>query len=418
MDLDVYLSGERIGALSAERDGGCSFAYAPELAEEVLHGGREMVPLSRSLPVRAEFYGPDETRPYIEGLLPEGTRRETIARELCVDSADSYALIAELGRDCPGAAVFLPAGETPRSRAAGSLAWLGEDELEQLLTAPEQGLFDPVHPLRMRFALPGERHKLALVRDVVGNRWAWPEPGAPSTHIVKPESGEPEDFAVNGMACTTAMRNLGLPVAGTELMTIAGRRCLVSRRFDRWGEGIQARRLHQESFCQALGIPPASGEPGHFHYRQSCELLREIDAEDSIEILFALVFCSHLFGAADTVHGKSSALLYTAEGPVLAPLPDVASLAAYEPQGSQPSIFELAGRNSSQPGLGPTALDRGFEHQASVVRALQTVGGLPDALEAVAEQARREGWYSPLIDRIPPRDNPHTFWLYSDFLDP
>jgi serine/threonine-protein kinase HipA len=413
MGLDVYLSGKRIGFLSPGEEGGCNFAYAPELIEEIADGSVDpaTAQLSRSLPVRTEPYGPEETRPYIEGLLPEGVRRETIATELCIDPTDLYALIAELGRDCPGAVVFVPQGEPVERHDAGSLAVLSKDELVQVVGAPERGLIDPAHPQRMRFALPGEGHKLALVRDEAGDRWAWPEPGAPSTHIVEPEPGDMPHFAINAMACTSAVRRLGLPIAHSELMTIGGRRCLVSRRFDRWGEGADAVRVHQESFFQALGILPGSAEAKDFGYLQSCALLREIEEEAAIETLFALAFCHHLLGSGRSVHGKRSALLYAPEGPLLAPCSDIASTTVYDPAREQPSVFGLVRRTSNQPKLAPSAIANDFEFQPSVVNGLQTAAGLVEALRAVGQQAREEGWYSRLIDHIPPRANPHSFSL-------
>ncbi len=195
--------------------------------------GEGTTPLSRSLPLRAEPYGAAAARPYFEGLLPDGLRRERIARELGLDPADGLGLLAELGSDCPGAVLLLPEGERPEDPDPDALAWLGDDELEELLAVPPPRLFDPANERRMRFALPGERHKLALVRDEQGDRWAWPQPGMPSTHIVKPETGEHPDFVVNEVACTAALRRLGLPLAPLEPMRVAGRPCAVAARFDR-----------------------------------------------------------------------------------------------------------------------------------------------------------------------------------------
>jgi hypothetical protein len=81
----------------------------------------------------------------------------------------------------------------------------------------------------MRFALPGTSHKLALIRDESGERWAWPEPGAPSTHIVEPKGD-----------------SIGSPVAQSELDTVAGHPCHVFKRSDRRGESVGAERLHRE----------------------------------------------------------------------------------------------------------------------------------------------------------------------------
>ncbi len=397
LSLDVYLSGKRIGALHPGGGGECRFAYAPELVEEKTVG---MPLLSYSLPVRAEPYGPAETRPYVEGLLPEGERRKEIARQLGVDSRDGYALIAELGRDCPGAVVFLPKGRVPEPRDSGSLEWLDEAELEELTGEEPELLFDSECERRMRFTLPGERHKLALIRDEEEDRWAWPEPGAPSTHIVKPVGEGCVDFAVNEMACTMALREMGLPVTHTELETIAGRPCLVSKRFDRWGEGAGAERLHQESFAQALGYLPDDLEGTGPGYAESRELLTAIGEEDSIRSLFTFAYCRFLIGCRDEVHGKDSGLLYTADGPLLAPFYDIVSMAVYEDPGEPVSLEELVHRNSCLVGLARVAIECDYALEPSILMAIETIGGLYKALDRVATRAKAEGWYEPVIDEV------------------
>lgn len=397
-----------MGALSPVGDG-YSFSYLPELVED-----EGTAPLSRSLPPRAEPYGPAQTAAYVEGLLPEGQRRQTLADELGVDVNDGYALIAELGRDCPGAVAFVPAGQRVESPDPKSLSWLGDDELEELLTRPQRGLIDPAHDRRMRFALPGERHKLALVYDPVRDRWAWPEAGAPSTHIVKPEDPELPAFGVNAMACMTALRSMGLPVAHTELVSIAGRRCLVSKRFDRWGEGMGAERLHQESFCQALGIAPPSKESEDFGHLRSCELLREIGEEDAIESIFAVAFCDYLLGSHECVHGKRSALLYTSQGPMLAPFCDIHSVGVYESHRTRRSVYKLM-RECELSGLAPSALSDDPRLRSNVIGALETAGGLGQAIEAVAEQARQERWGDRILSRLLP-SSMDAFSVFGDDL--
>lgn len=110
------------------------------------------------------------------------------------------------------------------------------------------------------FALPGERHKLAVVFDEENVRWAWPRAGLPSTHILKPESIERPGLASVEMACTTAYREMGLPVALPGVGRVADVPCFGSVRFDRWGDGPVVERLHQESFAQALGLAPDAAD--------------------------------------------------------------------------------------------------------------------------------------------------------------
>jgi serine/threonine-protein kinase HipA len=55
----------------------------------------------------------------------------------------------------------------------------------------------------------------------------------------------------------TAARGLGLDVADVTVEDIAGEVALVVKRFDRAESDGQLVRIHQEDFCQALGLPPA-----------------------------------------------------------------------------------------------------------------------------------------------------------------
>ena len=75
MSLDVYLYGERVGTLFPAGDNDYRLAYDPELVERV---GPGKALLSNSLPARPEPYSAEATRAYVEGLLPEGPRRERI----------------------------------------------------------------------------------------------------------------------------------------------------------------------------------------------------------------------------------------------------------------------------------------------------------------------------------------------------
>jgi serine/threonine-protein kinase HipA len=397
LSLDVYLNAKRIGSLDPGGGSEYSFAYAPELVEETAEGAPL---LSYLLPVRAEPYGPAETRPYIEGLLPEGERREEIASRLGVDPLDGYALIAELGHDCPGAAVFLPRGMVPEPCDPDSLTWLDEDELEELVDGEPDWLSDPDCEERIRFALPGERHKLALIRDEQEDRWAWPEAGAPSTHIVKPVDEDCADFAVNEVACTMAVREMGLPVAHAEVETIAGRPCLVSKRFDRWGEGADVERLHQESFAQALGYLPDDLEGKGPGYAESRELLRAIGEEESIRSLFTVSYCRFLIGCRDEVHGKNSGLLYTAAGPMLAPFYDISSTSVYEDPTELLTLEEVVHRNSCMVGLAQVAIECEYQLEDSVLMAIRTIAALSSAVNSVADRAKAEGWYEPVIDEV------------------
>ncbi len=397
MSLGVHLHGKRIGGLFPTGKDTYSFSYTRETVEGV---GAGKVLLSNSLPVRDEPFGPDASRAYVEGLLPQGRRRRAIARELGLDPTDGYALIAELGEDCLGAVTFLAEGNRPH--AGSSFAWLTDAELEEVLRSPPSRIFDPSRPRRMRFALPGERHKLALVRDEESDRWAWPAAGLPSTHIVKPEAPERPGLVANEHACTLAYRELGLPVAHTSVETIAGWTCLVSKRFDRWGVGPLAERLHQESFAQALGLAPDSAgkrlSNGTPSLAEASGLLRAIGEESAVETLMKTTFCDLLIGCTE-LRGANAALLFSGGGSMLAPFYDIASTEVYGESRPRPTVVGDA--------LPPAPLLIDLRHtielcelefQPSIIESVKLMGALCIALGSVAGDAWDEGWSRPSID--------------------
>jgi serine/threonine-protein kinase HipA len=410
LSLDVHLYGERIGTLFPAGDNDYRLAYDPQLVERV---GAGKALLSHSLPARSEPYSAEATRAYVEGLLPEGPRRARLGRELDLDASDGYLLLAELGQDCSGAVTFLPAGEAPQARDYASIAWLSEDELAEVLKPPPPRLFSEEPRQRMRFALPGRRHKLSLVRDEEGNRWGWPEAGAPSTHVVKPETGEYPEYVANEMFCMTVCRQVGLPVAKAGVAQIAGRCCLVSPRYDRIVKGeVEVERIHCESFCQALGIPPTPDDdspesmaPG---WTEARGLLNAVSRPDEIVNLLTAAFCNYILGNGDA-HGKNFALIdrhRTALGGAdrkwrLAPLTDISSTVIYDdPVHHGLVISEEYQETSYLLELAEVCEECEFDFEVLRGLAATTATRVGMAIETIATRSKKEGWHQPVVDKI------------------
>jgi len=413
LSLDVYLYGERVGTLFPAGDNDYRLAYDPELVERV-GPGRAL--LSNALPARPEPYSAEATRAYVEGLLPEGQRRERLGRELGLDARDGYLLLAELGQDCSGAVTFLPAGEAPRTPDPDAIAWLSPDELAEVVKPPPPRLFSDECPRRMRFALPGLRHKLSLVRDEEGDRWAWPEAGLPSTHVVKPETGEYPEYVANEMFCMTVCRQVGLPVAKAKVEQLAGRNCLVSPRYDRVvGEGTEVRRLHCESFCQALGIPPGSvalGEEGKESeppgWAEARGLLNAVSRADEVVNLLTAAFCNYILGNGDA-HGQNFALIdrekTSLSGPDrkwrLAPLTDLTSTVVYDDPIHRGLVISEEYQETSYL-LELAEVCEACEFDFEVLRGLAstTASRVGMAVETIATRSKKEGWHQPIVDKI------------------
>jgi serine/threonine-protein kinase HipA len=398
------MHGERVGVLERCEEG-CLLTYDPEVAAEGLQSNRALISLT--LPPRLAPYGPRPTRTYLEGLLPQGRRRRRLARELGLDPGDCFGLIAELGGDCIGAVTFGPEGEEVEEgeeRDPETLAWASEEVLAEVLR-PQRGgeLFDPDDRLRMRFALPGQRHKLALVRDEENDRWAWPEPGVPSTHIVKPEPADRPGFAALEAACTGAYREAGLPAAHAEVTEIAGVECLLSKRFDRWGEGPLVECLHQESLAQALGIPPdaargrlAAGVPS---LTESCGLLRALGEPQAAKALMHATFCDLTLGNT-RLRPANAALLHTEDqAPILAPFFAIHSTEIYgEVRPRHTIVGDDVPPAPFLVDLVTTVDQFDFHRQDSVIEAVRMMGEVCRPLSAIAERAQQEGWYRREID--------------------
>ena len=183
----------------------------------------------------------------------------------------------------------------------------------------------------LRLSLAGAQSKLPVV--TVDGQIAPPAPGQPTTHILKPAILDFPHTTENEAFAMRLARSVGLDVASVEPRRVGDRTYLLVARYDRSpGPDGRVRRVHQEDFCQALGIPPEAkyageGGPG---LKDGFALLRRValrPAVDLLKLLDATIF-NLIVGNADA-HGKNFSLLYDAAGPRLAPLYDLVMTAAY-----------------------------------------------------------------------------------------
>lgn len=324
--LDVWWDGRLVAHLTQDRHGELGFVYTPDWL--AMPDARA---LSASLPLRAEAFSRRECRPFFGGLLPEEGQRDAIARVLGVSRANDFALLDRLGGDVAGALQLLPPGEAPPPALAQCAARaLTDTELLGILDAlPTRPLLAGEEGLRL--SLAGAQSKVPVV--LVDGGVALPAPGQPTTHILKPPidrfpaTTENEAFAMRLAAAT------GLDVAPVEARVVEGRPFLLVSRYDRESlDDGSVRRIHQEDFCQALGVPPetkyaAEGGPT---LADAFALLRRLSVRPAVDVLKLLdaVIFNVIVGNADA-HGKNFSILYSDGGGRLAPLYDLLSTIAY-----------------------------------------------------------------------------------------
>ncbi|HEX2392106.1 MAG TPA: type II toxin-antitoxin system HipA family toxin [Solirubrobacterales bacterium] len=329
--LDVYLHEDRVGRLERLPQARLDFAYEPEWIER---GG---APVSLSLPVRAEPFPDEECRPFFKGLLPEGEFLKSIARSFHVSAENSFTVLSEIGGECAGAITLVPPGSTPPFESDSEPRWLDEAELAELIDElPSPRLLgddEGEGGAGFRLSLAGTRDKLAILwgEDRVGITHGRP----PSTHIVKKPVAELRAMVANESYCLALARHAGLSVAEALPLAAGDQEGLLVRRYDRRREaGGAVRRLHQEDFCQALGILPelkyqAEGGPDVAACGALIRHHAAAPAVDLLAFLDALLF-NLMIGNTDA-HGKNYSLLLDDGGPRLAPLYDLLSARVYWP---------------------------------------------------------------------------------------
>jgi serine/threonine-protein kinase HipA len=337
--LDVWWDGRRVGRLTQDRHGDLGFAYAAEWLDS-----DDAPALSASLPKRAKPFTRRECRPFFGGLLPEEGQRDAAAAALGVSRGNDFALLDRLGGDVAGALQLLPLGEAPRD-AAGPFRprILDDDQLIGVLDAL------PGRPLLagrdgMRLSLAGAQSKLPVV--LADYRIALPAPDQPTTHIIKPPIARFSGTTANEAFVMTLAGLVDLVVARTHAQSVGDRSFLLVERYDRITEGKHVRRVHQEDFCQALGVPSerkyaAEGGPG---FKECFGLVRRVSARPALDVLNLLdaAIFNLIVGNADA-HGKNFSILYGAQGPRLAPLYDLLSTVAY-PELSPKLAMKIGGR--------------------------------------------------------------------------
>lgn len=324
-ELAVWLFAERVGAL-AVIDGRLNFRYAPDwlLRPDALG-------LSSSLPLQAEPFDDHHTRPFFAGLLPEGQLRRLIAQQFQVSSQNDFALLDHIGGECAGAVSLVEPGQ-PLSipEHDHDVQWLSNDEIVAILDElPHRPMLAGKEGLRL--SLAGAQDKLPVVFD--GERIGLPKNGTPSSHILKPAIRTLADTVANEGFCLALAETMQLKPAKSQVRSVLGRQFLLVERYDRVADaqGLR-RRLHQEDFCQALGVVPEMKyqNEGGPDLAQCFDLVRRATRPSAPHILRMLdyVIFNALIGNHDA-HAKNFSLLYTGQSVVLAPLYDVLSTAVY-----------------------------------------------------------------------------------------
>ncbi|MBR0032157.1 MAG: type II toxin-antitoxin system HipA family toxin [Treponema sp.] len=330
MKLNVFFGNKKAGSLESTENRGIIFVY-----DENYLNDKNSVPLSASLPLQREEFPQKQCIPFFSGLLPEENSRKKIADYLHISETSTLKLLEALGGECAGLISILNEED---SFSKGTSYKLDSKNYELLDGNRLSEFIEKMNtrPLikaddKLRLSLAGAQEKLALAK--INGEWYLPLNGSPSTHILKPaRTGSLSSLAQNEYLCMKLAKSFGLPVPDVDLLNIAGKDVFVVERYDRIKEADSIQCLHQEDFCQALGIMSTSkyqndGGPGIADIFNTILKVCTVPALETQKFLRYVLF-NYLIGNCDS-HGKNYSLLYKNNRLELSPLYDAVSTIIY-----------------------------------------------------------------------------------------
>jgi serine/threonine-protein kinase HipA len=469
--LIVLLDGQHVGVVNSAR-GRLSFFY-----EDSWRNSPGVYPLSLSLPLSSREHQNNSVEPFIWGLLPDNEAvLKSWSQRYQESPRNAFALLSHVGEDCAGAVQFLRTDVFDDGYLENhpEPQWLEDTEVAERLHIVRSNAGAGRMPGDQgQFSLAGAQPKTALYFD--GKRWGVTSGRTPTTHIIKPTTLEFNGHAENEHLCLQLAASLGLKSTESRVEFFEDVPAIVVKRYDRFivAEAAQSRkmhaellqaeahalnedgrheeasfveneasedfklaeqlretartkfavRLHQEDFCQALGVHPAikyqnQGGPGvkqivetlrnnissHAFVRESRKFPFAVD-DDVATFIGALIF-NWLVGGTDA-HAKNYSLLIGNGGMVrLAPLYDVASILPYSHIDARKA--KMAMKIGARYELMEISLSDWLKLAANVrlnadeliIRIRSMANELPDHLSDVISRMRQQGLDHQVIDRL------------------
>src|SRR5271154_3387933 len=405
-ELVALVENREMGRVRRDRNGRLSFTYSEDWRTTA-----DAFPLSLSMPLALGEHGHAKIDPYLWGLLPDNEQvLDKWGRKFHVSARNAFGLIAHVGEDAPGAVQFVRADRVDaiRRRSPADVEWLTTATIAQRLRALRADHAAWRLPRDTgQFSLAGAQPKTALL--FLNGRWGLPSGRVPTTHILKPPTGEFDGHAENEHFCLELGGALGLTVPHSRIMRFEDEMAIVVERYDRMQVNGRFARIHQEDMCQALALPPtrkyeSEGGPG---VRQIVELLRlfSSSAEEDVWRFIETVAFNWLIAGTDA-HAKNYAVLLGSGGQVrLAPTYDLASVLPYpdfDPHrirlamklGGEYKLWEIGVRQWQK-----LAKEVRLDEKEVLERVAAMAAAIPEQVAQTAARMREEGLKHAILGR-------------------
>lgn len=415
--LDLWLDGRHAGALMRGQSDDVEFSYDSDY-----FGRRGATPLSVSMPLVQQHYGPREVMPWLSNLLPDATEvRDRWAVKFRENRNDPFTLLKHMGQDSPGSVQVVPQGVEPSQ--LGGISQIGEariaERVQAIIEDPEHWV-DDSNEDQSRFSLGGNQGKFALAK--INGKWFEPNGRQASTHIVKPGMvtvqghTNAEVQAVEFVTMRTS-RHLGLTTSIVAIECFNGLPAFVSQRYDRLTlEDGTITRLHQEDFCQALTFLPSRKyeEDGGPTMADMVSLVKNHGSprsRDDDRLALARLFAFNLLTAGVDAHAKNHSLILSGNLVRLAPAYDLISAhgiwsadrvrfksSAAVKYGKERAYRQISGRNLART-ADTLRMDRREFHDQLAELQRRLPGALAEAVSELPEQMQTDR-----VKRLPERE--------------
>lgn len=288
--------------------------------------------ISQQLPLNIADYSPESgvAHQFFVNLLPEAGARSQVVRDLKISNSD-FELLRAIGGDCAGALSILPIHHQPNKSAQYSK--LSAEDLKKIVLQKSYFFVFPISKNRPRLSLAGAQDKCPIFFD--GSNYFLPQDAAPSTHIIKFEIAGYKNIPIYEYFLSKLASAVGLLVVDIGLHRHNQGYYLLIKRYDRIiNQHQQVQRLHQEDFCQALGVSYARKyqQEGGPSFQDCYNLMQRISnspIKDQENLLRWQVF-NVLAGNSDG-HAKNLSILYNENHQIeLAPFYDLVCTRAVE----------------------------------------------------------------------------------------